>query len=138
MSLRQRMRAISKFLLRLSENAHLSRFYRDYPHPRPVEFSLCETAKPIQQGKSLRRTQKVKGRRWKPLGRELGAERAEGKNCLKSFVFVLNLEPCAFHLRLIPRDFFTFAALGSVPTPSGRVPGFVPLKTMGWTFSISL
>jgi hypothetical protein len=27
-----------------------------YPHPRPVEFSLCETAQPIQQGKSLRRT----------------------------------------------------------------------------------
>jgi hypothetical protein len=25
-------------------------------HPRPVEFSLRETAKPIQQGKSLRRT----------------------------------------------------------------------------------
>jgi hypothetical protein len=33
-----------------------------YPHPRPVEFSLCETAKPIRQGKSLRRTQKVKGK----------------------------------------------------------------------------
>jgi hypothetical protein len=25
-------------------------------HPRPVEFSLGETAKPIQQGKSLQRT----------------------------------------------------------------------------------
>ena len=43
-----------------------------------------------------------------------------------------------FYVRLIPRDFFTFASLGSVPTPSGRVPGFVPLKTTGWTFSISL
>ncbi len=37
---------------RLSENPHL---LRD-PHPRPVEFSLRETAQPIQQGKSLRRT----------------------------------------------------------------------------------
>jgi hypothetical protein len=37
---------------RLSENTHLLRF----PHPRPVEFSLRETAQPIQQGKSLRRT----------------------------------------------------------------------------------
>jgi len=27
-----------------------------YPPPRPVEFSLCETAKPIQQDKSLQRT----------------------------------------------------------------------------------
>jgi hypothetical protein len=32
------------------ENPHLL----SYPHPRPVEFSLRETAQPIQQGKSLR------------------------------------------------------------------------------------
>jgi len=40
-----------------------------YPHPRPVEFSLRETAQPIQQGKSLRRVKvrlKVQGERHKP------------------------------------------------------------------------
>ena len=43
-----------------------------------------------------------------------------------------------FYVRRIPQDFFTFASLGSVPTPSGRVPGFIPLKTTGWAFFISL
>jgi hypothetical protein len=33
------------------ENTHL----RCCAHPRPVELSLCETAQPIQQGKSLGR-----------------------------------------------------------------------------------
>ena len=53
---------------RLPENAHLSRSYRDCPHPS-----------------SLQRTQKVKGKRWK----------AEGENYLKSLVSVSNLKPCA-------------------------------------------
>ena len=38
---------------RRSENARLRR----YPHPRPVKFSLRETAEPLEQGKSLQRTE---------------------------------------------------------------------------------
>ena len=34
-----------------------------------------------------------------------------------------------FSVRLIPQDFFTFASLGAVPTPSGRVPGFGSLAS---------
>ena len=43
-----------------------------------------------------------------------------------------------FYMRLIPRDFFTFASLDSVPARSGQIPGFVPFKTAGWTLTIKL
>jgi hypothetical protein len=46
------------------------------------------------------------------------------------FPYASGLKPYAGGFkRLIPQDFFTFASLGSVPTPSGRVPGFGSLAS---------
>ena len=77
--------------LRLLENAHLP---YGMPFGRLTVLSRAEGLRSPHPS-SLRRTQKVQGRRWKPLGRELGGERAKGENGPASFVFVSSLEGCA-------------------------------------------
>ena len=91
-----RGRLLRVILKRLSENPHLP---FDRPFDRLTVLSKVEGLTALSKAEglrypypsSLRRTQKVKGKRWKPLGRELGAERAEGKKL--SEIFCLCLKP---------------------------------------------
>ena len=65
---------------------------------------------------SLRRTQKVKGRRRKVYP----PRRAEGENCLKSFVFVSNLESCA--LSPAPFTYASFLGISFLSLRSAQSP----------------